>query len=339
MNDDILFRYLSGKLPEKEIQEVKKWLSESATHQIILEQLYFTWQVTERLKVMNSVNPEQALKELKKRIECKNKNIRLKCMIVRLQKIAAILFIPLLILSIYFRKEQKDEQLHYIEVRTNSGMISSFELPDGSKVWINANSYLKYPIVFAKHKRMVELQGEGYFEINKKEKQPFSVKVNENYSVEVLGTQFNIMAYEEDNIITTTLVKGAVRLDLIQKNGKVVHQQLRPKEKAIYTKEANILNIQKVNPECDIAWKDGRIIFKNHPMPEVLKILSRHYNVKFDIKDKEILESKITANFTHEHLSQVLEYLKFSSGIKFNIKQPTRIENDTLKISVIELRK
>ena len=185
----------------------------------------------------------------------------------------------------------------------------------------------------------MELTGQGYFEVTKNPEKPFIVKVNPAYSVEVLGTTFNVSAYRDDETIGTTLVEGSVKLNIGQKNGKVISQLLKPDEKAEFMKSTCKLNISSVNTDYDTAWINGEIIFRNHSMRQVLKMLGRHYNVKFDVKDDEVLNSIITARFKDEQLPQVMEYLKLASGISYKIKKPVMNDDSTLQISVIEISK
>ncbi len=256
-----------------------------------------------------------------------------------LQKVAAVLFIPVLVLSAYMFMQLGSEKVRMVEVRTNPGVISRFELPDGTKVWLNAGSTLTYPQNFWPESRRVELTGQGYFEVTKDPEKPFIVKVDPIYSVEVLGTTFDVSAYRDDEMIGTTLVEGSVKLNINQKNGKTVSQLLKPNERAEFSKSTCKLNIASVNADYDTAWINGEIIFRNHSMRQVIKTLSRHYNVKFEVKDNDVLNSVITARFKDEQLPQVMEYLKLASGIKYKIGKPVMNDDNTLQISVIEISK
>lgn len=339
MNDELLVRYLLGDTSTEENATIEAWSLESEENQKLLEQMYFLLHATNKLQIMNSVDPDPALARLKKRINSKKRNELFRRSIAVVQRIAAVLFLPILALATYLILETSNEPLRYIEVNTNPGIISSFELPDGSKAWLNSGGYMKYPAEFSSKKREVELKGQGYFKVAKNTAKPFFVRIDNFYSVEVLGTEFNVTAYENDDLIETTLVTGKVKLIIDQASGKAIERFLKPNQKAIYDKRNRSLNIATVNPEYDMAWKEGRIIFRQHPMEQVLKVLGRHYNVQFDVKTTDVLQSEITAKFTNEPLSQVLEYLEIASKIKSKIKQPNKIENDTLQVSVIELYK
>lgn len=337
INEDILIRYIDGMLTEEEAVEVKNWRAASLENEKLLEQVYFTAQVASRLKVMRTVNPDEALSRFKSRIHKKEKRLALRQVLGVIQRAAAVLFIPVFLLSAYLFIQQGQGNVRTLAVRTNPGVVSAFDLPDGSKVWLNANSELRYPSDFNADTRTVELTGQGYFEVTKNAHKPFIVKADKDYSVEVLGTSFNVSAYKDESMIETTLVEGSVKLNVVS-GGKRMTQMLRPNEKAEYQKGAGKIKVFDVNTEYDTAWKNGEIIFRNHPMDKVLKTQERHYHVVFEVKDNEILKSIITARFKDEQLPQVLEYLKLASGIQYAIHKPT-VKDSGSGTSVVEISK
>ena len=323
INEDILIRYINGMLTEEEAAEVKNWRAASLENEKLLEQVYFTAQVASRLKVMRTVNPDEALSRFKSRIHKKEKRLALRQVLGVIQRAAAVLFIPVFLLSAYLFIQQGQGNVRTLAVRTNPGVVSAFDLPDGSKVWLNANSELRYLSDFNADTRTVELTGQGYFEVTKNAHKPFIVKADKDYSVEVLGTSFNVSAYKDESMIETTLVEGSVKLNVVS-GGKRMTQMLKPNEKAEYQKGAGKIKVFDVNTEYDTAWKNGEIIFRNHPMDEV--------------KDNEILKSIITARFKDEQLPQVLEYLKLASGIQYAIHKPT-VKDSGSGTSVVEISK
>ena len=337
INEDILIRYINGMLTEEEAAEVKNWRAASLENEKLLEQVYFTTQVASRLKVMRTVNPDEALSRFKSRIHKKEKRLALRQVLGVIQRAAAVLFIPVFLLSAYLFIQQGQGNVRTLAVRTNPGVVSAFDLPDGSKVWLNANSELRYLSDFNADTRTVELTGQGYFEVTKNAHKPFIVKADKDYSVEVLGTSFNVSAYKDESMIETTLVEGSVKLNVVS-GGKRMTQMLKPNEKAEYQKGAGKIKVFDVNTEYDTAWKNGEIIFRNHPMDKVLETLERHYHVVFEVKDNEILKSIITARFKDEQLPQVLEYLKLASGIQYAIHKPT-VKDSGSGTSVVEISK
>jgi len=366
-NDELLVRYLTETVTAEENEQVEQWCAMSAENQKTLEQLYFALQASDRLRVMKSVNHNKALFKLKDRIQRKEAASRRRIVFQRLQRVAAGLLLPVLAISVWLLLQKNDAPVQYVELRSNPGLVASFELPDGSKIWLNGGSSLRYPTVFKGNNREVHISGQGYFEIARNVRQPFSVRTGESFSLEVLGTSFNLAAYADENIIETTLVEGSVRLKLLQ-DGKMVQHTMKPNEKVIYVKNEESMEtttvvlqsnqtaivsshkdnepkskpesvkIAVVDPQYDIAWKDNRLLFRNHPMEEVIRTLGRYYNVQFVVKNEKVMDAEITGNFSNEQLPQVMEYLKISSGIKSNIL-PSTIENGEMKPGVVEIWK
>lgn len=339
INEEILLQYIDGMLTANEVAAVEEWLSASPENEKLLEQLYFTREVVRRVRVMQSVDPEQSLRRFKTQVHELDKKIRLRRMVWLVQRVAAVLFVPILVLSAYLWMQGGKKEVRMLEVRTNPGVVSMFNLPDGSRVWLNSASSLKYPSDFVADSREVELEGQGYFEVTHDASQPFIVHAGQEYEVEVLGTTFNVAAYADDDLIETTLVEGSVNVHVQSVGGQELSRRIKPNEKATFTKTTRKLDVEAVNTDHETAWKNGEIIFRNHPMSQVLKVLSRHYHVKFMVKDSVVLNSIITAKFKNEQLPQVMEYLRLASGIKYTIPKIPVNSAQTQDIPIIEISK
>jgi transmembrane sensor len=204
---------------------------------------------------------------------------------------------------------QPSPEILYNTLRVPKAGTYRIILPDGSKVWMNALSELRYPIQFAGHERRVKLKGEAYFEINKDFKRPFKVDVDEA-SVEVLGTHFNVSAYDVN--MTTTLLEGRVKV-----NYKQHESILKPGQEAFIAE--NALNIQQADLDKAIAWKENIFYFKEDGIENIMEQMARWYDLEI------IYEGKIpAATFSgsinrNAKLSEVLELLSFTSGYKFDI--------------------
>ena len=191
-------------------------------------------------------------------------------------------------------------------------------LSDGTKVWLNSESSIYYPVAFVGNERKVTITGEAYFEVAKNVKMPFKVKINESSEVEVLGTHFNINAYVDETSINTTLLEGSVR---ITANKKV--QLLSPGQQAQVNANA-IKLIKDADVAQAIAWKDGLFAFTDADLPTVMRQLARWYNVevKYEgtIPEKEF-NGKIGKTLT---LNQVLRVL-MKTGINYRIENGNKI--------------
>jgi transmembrane sensor len=183
-------------------------------------------------------------------------------------------------------------------------------LPDGTKVWLNASSSIRFPLRFSGKERLVELTGEGYFEVAKNTAMPFRVKVN-GMEVAVLGTHFNIIAY--NGVTKTTLTEGAVKIQLPDKRS----WQLVPGQQAVVKNDA--VQVAFTDVEKAIAWKEGVFYFKEDDFEDIIAQIARWYDLDIEIKGK-IPGKRISGNINREaRLSQVLEMLNFVSGANFNI--------------------
>lgn len=194
-------------------------------------------------------------------------------------------------------------------------------LSDGSKVWLNAASSLKYPAVFSPNERIVELEGEGYFEVAEDSKRPFKV-LCEDQEINVLGTVFNVLAYPEEKEVKTTLISGSLNVSVQQSS-----VMLKPQEESVWTN--NRLYTQTADIKQATGWKDGLFRFSNTELKTAMMELSRWYNL--DIEYRGVVP---TTYFSGEierslHLSSVLDILK-ESGLNFKLE--ARSKTNTLVI-------
>lgn len=165
------------------------------------------------------------------------------------------------------------------KIETPKGGQFQVVLPDGTKVWLNSASSLKYPANFSKLKeRSVELQGEAYFEVAHKDNLTFKVMTGA-HEVKVLGTHFNVMAYPEEQAIYTTLLQGSVKVS--QGN---LSRMVKPGEESIVNEKTNSITVEKADLDKVMAWKNGRFEFDNSDLPEIMRQLSRWYDVTIDYR-------------------------------------------------------
>lgn len=176
-------------------------------------------------------------------------------------------------------------------------------LPDGTKVWLNAESELTYPRVFAGDKRRVQLSGEAYFEVLRNEKMPFVVKTTHE-SVEVLGTHFNVNAYKKEQISTVSLIEGKVKVSL---DGKSAHV-LKPGQQSQVS--GNQMKIEEINIEESVAWKNGEFMFNDESLKSAMSKVARWYDLEIEVEpalDSITLWGSLPRN---EDFSKVLKMIK-----------------------------
>lgn len=203
--------------------------------------------------------------------------------------------------------------IEYATLTTPRGGQYRITLPDGSKVWLNAASSLKYPTAFTGNERKVEITGEGYFEIVQNEKQPFIVQSGQ-HRVQVLGTQFNVNAYPDQPSTVTTLVSGSVS---ISSNGMGETKRLNPGEQSIYI--GNNITVSKVNIHSFTGWKEGEFVFHHITLAEILPQLERWYDLELEAGD--IPDERFYAEINRSApLSEVLSVIEALIDVKFEIR-------------------
>lgn len=277
------------------------------------------------IKEMESIDVARAYQRTQKILKANRK----KQMYNQLMRYAAFLVVPLLLTSLvlgylYFQKPELAEK--YAEVTAATGSVIRYELPDHSVVWLNSGSTLRYPTVFRSDNRNVELNGEAYFEVEADNERPFYVNTRHGLTVYVYGTRFNVTAYEDDSNIETVLEKGKV--NVISPDRKTIIQ-LAPGEQLLYNKQSQKLIKNKVDIYEKVAWKDGKLIFRNASLDDIFKHLSRHFNVDIQFNNKSGKEYKYRATFRNETLPQILDYLARSAALKWKTEEAVQQADDT----------
>ncbi|SHN29298.1 FecR family protein [Mucilaginibacter sp. OK098] len=187
-------------------------------------------------------------------------------------------------------------------------------LSDGTKVWLNAASSISYPVAFTGKERHVSLSGEAYFEVAKNKEMPFYVSIN-NVQVKVLGTHFNIAAYNDDNEITTTLLEGAVQ---VTKNN--ARSLLRPGQKAIVNNNSDNIAVSDADIEDAMAWKNGYFIFDDDDITGIMKKVSRWYDVSVSYQGN-VSNQKFGGTFYRsKSITELLQYLEKIGKIHFTVE-------------------
>ena len=193
------------------------------------------------------------------------------------------------------------DSLVYNKMETLTGMEYTLALSDGSLVYLNAETSVKYPVVFGESERMVELDGEAYFEVAKDASRPFIVRMN-GVDVKVTGTSFNARAYRNEGKVVTTLIEGRVEV-----NGKAIV----PGEQARYEVGNGDLEVAKVDVEHFVAWKEGYFVFRNERLEDVMRTLARWYKVEYHFMDEASKDVRIGARFgRYNDMTPIIEMLR-----------------------------
>jgi len=222
--------------------------------------------------------------------------------------------------SLKYSEEGGKGSEEYHTLKVPRGGEYTLVLADGSKVFLNAGSSLKYPVLFSGNLRQVKLEGEAYFEVQRNPEKPFVVDIN-GMQVNVLGTSFGIRAYADEEEIRTTLVSGRVNVSA----GKQVYE-LKPSEQAVYHKRTEAVQVVVVDTELFVGWKDGRLVFDNCSLKRILEDLGRWYSFEVFFATPAAEEIPFSLNIRkHEKFAQVLELMQSTGKIQFEINKNTVI--------------
>lgn len=317
----LLARYLSGELSDSEKEVLNLWIKDSPENEAAFSEYLSSWESVSLLQEMEQFNSFDALKKIDAQLV---RNQPLSWWTI-MQRVAAILLIPLLVYSGYVTFGKRsikmiDSPVVMQKITSKPGMVTQFTIADGTKIWLNSGSELIFPMNFTGKEREVQLKGEAFFEVAENENQPFIVKAN-NLNIEVLGTSFNVLSYDTDSHAEVVLVKGKVALTSEQHGRVNDHGFLHPNQKAEFDRETLHLVKESVNVEKYIAWREGYLVFRDDNMEEVVKKLSRWFNVEISLNNSELKSYTFQATFKNENLVQVLNLLKLSSPIDYKISQ------------------
>ena len=216
---------------------------------------------------------------------------------------------------VYSAEKAAAAGVRYNKVETPRGGQYRIVLPDGTKVWLNAASSIKYPVAFTGIDRSVELAGEAYFEASKNKDRPFRV-LSGGQAVEVLGTHFNIKAYGDEPATVTTLLEGSVRVTA-QKNGSAL---LKPGQQSIDPWQGSPLQVRDADTEAAVAWKNGLFMFDHEELGSIMRKIARWYNVEVVYRNSDVSREIFGGSVTRfGNVSDVLTMLQVTGNVRFSI--------------------
>ena len=214
---------------------------------------------------------------------------------------------------VYHKSEEKTTEVVYNKLEVPRGGECMIKLDDGTKVWVNAETKLKYPVTFVGDRREVVLEGEAFFDVAKNEK-PFIVKTSFG-DVRVLGTAFGISAYASEPESYTTLVRGKVS---VEREG-IKPVVILPGEQVVTSKDGKMIK-QQVDVEEFVGWKDGIYVFKEKSLGEIMKTLERWYNISVDFQEKSLVDLPFTGNLKrYDDINVFFDALTRTGDMKYRV--------------------
>ena len=344
MRKEIFIKYLNGNCTDEEFEQLLAWIKEEAMTISGKKMVQEVWdefkpdQPGDKVKydrLLDIIHDKISINQNATQTTIRESPFRKRILQV-VTRAAAILLIPVLSLLLYTKIADKDRYTansNELVVEAPAGFRMNIEFGDGTKVWLNHGSKLRYPYRFDSKCRKVFLTGEAFFMVAHNKDVPFIVGTK-NLDIKATGTEFNVSAYPGDEIVETTLVEGQV--GIYESGSDIRLETLEPGECIKYNSQKNNCTMESGDIQKYIAWKDGVLIFKNDSIPEIAKKLERWYNVDVKIVNENVKEFTCTATFSEESLSQVLELMSLPSPVSYKLTPKVRYPDGSFsKQSVI----
>ncbi|WP_198675291.1 FecR family protein [Pleomorphovibrio marinus] len=326
--DGKILKVLNGTASEEEREFVNYWVNESKNNAFQFQKLKGIWE--ERIQDSKLIGHEEYKKKIW-RAFLSDKHSPKKIPVIplyrrswfRMAVVVAIMLFP--IYSLYFQEEEvSEDEIPEVRLFTKSnptGQKSLIQLPDGSKVWLNSDSRISYHEHFSDSLRAIKLEGEAYFEVVRDSLRPFVVDF-ESLTVTVLGTSFNISAFEAEKDLKVTLVDGSVKVSNSKLEDNLI---LEPGTGLVYSKEKNDYHefSKHDNPELfrkTTGWKNGNLVFDGRNFEDFVREIKRWYGVQVQVKGTPPKGWNIRASFENELLTNVMDAVSYNKGFRYSLK-------------------
>ena len=356
--DELIANVLSGNANEHERTTLKEWIAADENNRRHFEKMSNTWFASGISKNMNEFDSRVGFKKFSEMVQSSRKSVihrpqQKRTIRLRVPHIAAMLAVVFVLGAISYRyfESKQTSAVSYFETIVPLGAVSQTVLTDGTKVWLNAGSRLRYATTFAVSERIVQLEGEGYFEVAQNKTLPFEVRTSK-LNVKATGTIFNVKAYPNDSIVETILVEGKVevtriddhianeipivlapeqRLTLVKHSGEMLFEtkpKIKNDEQAVampiaeeinpVSHESKIRKIPAINDYMvTTSWKDKRWRIDGEELRSLAAKLERRYNVRISFTDSDLQYYRFNGTLEDEPIEAVLKVISQTAPVKF----------------------
>ncbi len=333
--DEIIVKWFSKTLDEDERRFLEQWVQESAENAAYFQQINNIWQMSNPAFDPESVDEEKAMNAVLHRIE--ERRWTQAPVIIWWQRIAAVVLLPILLMAGYlllFTHSSSQKIIAYQEITAPMGVSSKVDLPDGSTVWLNSGSKLRFPVSFEGKQRNVTLSGEAFFKVHSDKKHPFIVSTR-TLKVTATGTQFNVEAYSSDTITSVTLVEGVVDVGM-NKNRNI---NLLPNQRIVFNSLSDRYETTVTDSRKWGIWKDGIMEFRDEPLKDVFKRIGRNFNVNIKVRDPALGQQLYRATFESESFEEILHLIQMTAPIQYKRSGRNKTLDGKYEKEIIEVCK
>ena len=331
-DETFILSYIKKELPDDVAKECDALLQSSNEFREEVRRIRYVYDLSENLKRQKEIDTPSAWKKLGNKVS----TLSMRQKIWSISRTAAAILLPLFLLYQYgILPALKPSVQETITLCSAPGIISKITLPDGSEVWLNAQSKLTYPPQFSEKERTVQLSGEAYFKVKADKKNRFSVITPDNFTVSAFGTEFNVNAYPDDSNSQITLVKGNIDVapDRSSKKETLVAGQKIGIDRG--TKKTRVV---QADTYVETAWKDGKMVFRRETLEVIAQKLSRKFRATIRFEGDELKNYEYTATFTEETLEDILDLLKRSAPITYSITKQKQLTNNSFDQQTIIIK-
>lgn len=356
---DLLSRFIDGEISDQELNTLYRAIDKDDMPEELKPWFYNLWEKAPHAN--DDYNPSSLFNEIVTKVSISkekrdedgeylefklNKQLDQGRKIFRMVfKYAAVFIVAFALTALFFQTKERETFISKYDENVNElsvpkGSKTSVMLSDGTEIWLNAESKLKYPAKFKNNKREVYIEGEGYFDVADDELHPFIVHTSD-IKIKVLGTKFNIKSYPDEDRIETTLIAGSILIEEIKQKPLIGNKalQLKPNDHAVFLKSTEKLSlIDKItrkekavqsnasikeitNTQDLVSWKENKLVFKREKFSKVVRELERWYNVHINLEFDEMKDYTYTGSFEDETIEQALEALRITTPFEYKINR------------------
>ncbi len=314
--DILIGNCLSGESTRAENDELMAWIDQSPSNRKHFDEIRRIWEKSQKNFPTADISADQ-LKikdQIIQQLANQPKTISLSQWIYR---VAAVLALPIMLGIGWYAGSVGNRETALCEVTAPKGQVSKCVLADGTEVWLNAGTTIKYEPTLNGKVREVNLDGEAYFKVAKNKHKPFVV-TTKYAQVKVLGTVFNLKAYSDDKKVETTLEEGSVEFSLNGSTNKPV--ELKPGDQVVFNTSEQKLTMNKVDTYLHTAWKDGKYVFKDADLKTIITELERLYDVRIHLQNDSLKQVHLRGMFEYEqNIFSALETLERTTNMKYRM--------------------
>jgi Fe2+-dicitrate sensor, membrane component len=327
-----ILAYIKKDLPGDALRECDALMQSSPRFRKKVNQIRAICDLSVTLRSQKEIDTEKAWVRLSRKIAF----VSFQTKIWNITRTAAAILLPLFLLHQYVVQPMlKTTPAEMITLVSAPGIVTKAVLPDGSEVWLNAQSELTYPARFTGKERTVSVSGEAYFKVVADKKNRFNVVMPDGIAVSAFGTEFNVHAYQDEPDYQVTLARGNIE---VASANFIKKEILTAGQKVVLSPTMGSMTVLQADTYMETAWKDGKMVFRREKLETISQKLSRKFGVVIQLEGDALKDYEYTATFTDEMLEDILDLLMRSAPITYSISKQEQLDNAMFTRRVVTIK-